>query len=157
MFGGSFLMDSLLKGGIPTILKMLPEKVHNIVAKTGITDPDTLARITKKEFTEADINKLSVNTLTLVEPYIIQALDHLSTQLGDSVSICISKDENNKLVVDIARKSCVESIGGFMFVDTVTNVLNIVKEAKEGAFDNETEISNINKNPSDESNSQQLI
>lgn len=129
------IIEMLLKSGLPAILKTLPEGVRDFLDKTGITEQERLKRITNKQFTEHDIAVVSTNTLDMAQPYLNKALDFLSAESNADMCICIrkSKEEIGALTVSIAYDSSISSEADFKFVDTVTNVLAIIKLANEGA------------------------
>lgn len=145
------MIEMLLKSGLPSILKMLPTNVREFLDKTGITEQERLKRITNKQFAEADIAVVSTKTLAMAQPYLCKALDFLSVESGSEMCICIrkSKEEEGALNVSIAYDSSISSEADFKFVDTVTNVLAVIKLANEGA---NSSINNDEISPDNDSN-----
>jgi hypothetical protein len=136
MIGGDMFMN-MLKGlasdkGVDFVMNKLPVHIQSFITKTGITDKLRLKRLFDGKPLDSDIHQVSENTLTLLAPYIIEAITHISKEVGMQVVFCLVV-RDGEIVVKIIQDN-IETLeidgGSFPFKYLVTAILSKIEEAK---------------------------
>ena len=133
---------NMLKGlatekGVDFLMNRMPENIQNFINKTGITDKQRLKRLFDGKPLESDIHLVSQDTLRLLAPYVLEAIAHLSTEVGMQVVFCLAvRDGEIKVKVIEDKIEPLEIEGAsFPFEYLVTAILAKVQEAKTIAVD----------------------
>jgi hypothetical protein len=118
--------------GLDFVMNRLPKNVQNFIHQTGITNKPRLKRLLDGKPLEVDIHEVSENTLTLLAPYIIEAISHISNEVGNQVVFCLAV-RDGEIVVKIIKDN-IEPLeiegGSFPFKYLVTAILSKIQEAK---------------------------
>ena len=118
--------------GLDFVMNRLPKNVQNFIHQTGITNKPRLKRLLDGKPLESDIQEVSENTLTLLAPYIIEAISHISNEVGNQVVFCLAV-RDGEIVVKIIKDN-IEPLeiegGSFPFKYLVTAILSKIQEAK---------------------------
>ena len=118
--------------GLDFVMNRLPKNVQNFIHQTGITNKPRLKRLFDGKPLETDIHEVSENTLALLAPYIIEAISHISKEVGLKVVFCLTV-RDGEIVVKIIKDN-IEPLeiegGSFPFKYLVTAILSKIQEAK---------------------------
>ncbi len=118
--------------GLDFIMNRLPKNIQNFIHQTGITNKPRLKRLLDGKPLETDIHEVSENTLVLLAPYIIEAITHISNEVGKPVVFCLAVRDGEievKIIEDNIEPLEVEG-GTFPFQYLVTAILSKIQEAK---------------------------
>ena len=136
MIGGDMFMN-MLKGlasdkGVDFVMSKLPRNIQVFINGTGITDKLRLKRLFDGKPLESDIHQVSENTLVLLAPYIIEAIAHISKEVGMQVVFCLAVRDGEiivKIIQDNIEPLEIEG-GSFPFKYLITAILSKIEEAK---------------------------
>jgi hypothetical protein len=131
------MLLNMLKGlatdkGLDFVMARIPQNIQNFIHQTGITNKPRLKRLFDGKPLESDIHEVSENTLVLLAPYIIEAITHISKEVGMQVVFCLAVREGEitvKIIQDNIEPLEIES-GSFPFQYLVTAILSKIEEAK---------------------------